>query len=188
MKSIMIGLLHLMRHAETAIDEKIPAHEWLLTEEGFRQARNLASMGIFDSIDSIISSPEPKALQTARPFADRLGIDIDSYPELRELDRSKGRFLSNVEYLQSVECILNRHDAIPGWEFREHAMARFQAGLKKITNKGGFKEALVISHGLVLSMHFASLLGVEKVFPRWQRLKFCSWGTLQGNDVIKDIV
>jgi probable phosphoglycerate mutase len=177
-----------MRHAETAIDRNIPAHEWSLTEEGFHQAGTIASMGIFDSIDTIFSSPETKALQTARPFADRLGIEIESYSELRELDRSKGEFLSNAEYMQSVEGILNRHDAVPGWEFREHALARFQAGLKEIMNRGGFKEALVISHGLVLSMHFAILLGVEDVFPRWQRLEFCSWGTLEGNTVIKDIV
>ncbi|MFW9965992.1 MAG: histidine phosphatase family protein [Candidatus Thorarchaeota archaeon] len=184
----MTGLLHLMRHAETAIDHSVPVHEWQLTEEGLRHVENLASMGIFDSIDSIISSTEPKALQTAMPFADRLGIGVERYPELRELDRGKGGLLSNAEYLHSVEGLLNRHHAVPGWEFRDTAMARFQTGLRKIMDKGGFKEALLISHGIVLSMHFASLLGFEEVFSRWQRLRFCAWGTIQGTTVIKDII
>jgi probable phosphoglycerate mutase len=177
-----------MRHAETAIDQNVPVHEWSLTKEGFHQAKVLASIGFFDSIDSIFSSTEGKALQTAAPFADRLGIEIVSLSELRELDRGIGELLSEAEYLQSVEGILNKHDEVPGWEFRESAMTRFQAGLGEIMSKGGFKEALVISHGLVLSMQFASLLGVEDVFSRWQRLKFCAWGTIKGNTVIRDIV
>ncbi len=188
MASIMNGLLHLMRHGETAIDQNTPVHEWVLAKEGLRQAETIASMGVFDSVDSIFSSPELKALQTAKPFSDRLGVEIVRYSELRELDRAKGGLLSNDKYLLSVEGILNSHIVVPGWELREHAMARFQRGLTKIMNQGGFKEALLISHGLVLSMHFATLLGVEDIFSRWQRLRFCAWGTIQDNLVIKDIV
>ncbi|MHA1924799.1 MAG: histidine phosphatase family protein [Candidatus Thorarchaeota archaeon] len=184
----MTGLLHLMRHAETTIEHDVPAHKWSLTMEGLRQAEDLASTAIFDSIDSIFSSTEGKALQTARPFADRLGIEIVSYSELRELDRAEGGLLSNAEYRQAVEAVLNRHDTVLGWEPGEHALNRFQAGLERIMIEDDFKEGLLISHGLVLSMHFADLLHFEDVFPRWQKLKFCSWGTLQGNTVIKDIV
>ena len=183
----MKQILHLMRHAETAVDKKVPASDWLLTEDGLHQAESLASASIFDAVDCIFSSTECKALQTARPFADRLGIEILRYSELKELDRGK-EILSDKEYLLFVEWTLNESIAVPGWESREHALNRFQAGLERIMNKGGFKEGLLISHGLVLSMHFADLLGVDDVFSRWQRLGFCAWGTIQDNAVIKDIV
>jgi broad specificity phosphatase PhoE len=183
----MTGILHLMRHAETAIDRNSPVHEWPITKEGLREAEELASNGIFDNVDSIFSSTEDKALQTAAPFADRLGIEIDSYSELGELDRGDA-YLSNSEYLHSVERVLNRLDAVPGWEIREHALSRFQSVLKRIMDEGDFKEGLLISHGLVLSMYFADLLRVDDVFSRWQRLRFCAWGTIQEDVVIKDIV
>lgn len=185
---MMNGLLYMMRHGETAIERDIPVHEWSLTKKGVDQAEALAMTGLFDSIDVIFSSPENKALQTARPFVERLGVDVVIYSELRELDREKGGLLSDVEYTQSVEGVLNNHKIVPGWELRADAMTRFQLGLAKIMSRSDFKEALLISHGLVLSMHFAFLLGAEDVFSRWQRLKFCAWGTIKDNKVIKDIV
>lgn len=187
MTPIMTQILHLMRHAETAVDHKVQASDWLLTKEGLRQAESLASAGIFDSVDCIFSSTEGKALQTARPFADRLGIEILEYSELRELDRGK-ELLSNTEYLHSVERTLKESIKVPGWESGEQALNRFQSGLERITNEGSFREGLLISHGLVLSMHFADLLGADDVFSRWQRLRFCAWGTIQDNTIIKDIV
>ncbi|MHA2141074.1 MAG: histidine phosphatase family protein [Candidatus Thorarchaeota archaeon] len=177
-----------MKHGKTAIDRNFPVHDWPLTEEGLRQVEALVSSGIFDSVDSIFSSTEPKAMQTAQPFADRLGIDIVSFPELRELDRAKGGFLSKAKYQQSVKEILNRHAVVTGWELRENALSRFQSGIMKIMSKDDFDQALLISHGLVLSMHFADLLGVDDVFSRWQKMDFCAWGSIQNNMVIKDIV
>ncbi|MFX1261814.1 MAG: histidine phosphatase family protein [Promethearchaeota archaeon] len=187
MTLIMTRILHLMRHAETEIDPNIPASDWQLTEDGLCQAEELASVGIFSGVDGIFSSTESKALQTARPFADRLGIEIMEYSEFRELNRGT-EMLSDTEYLHSVEGLLNRSDAVPGWELREHAMNRFQTRLERIMNKGDFREGLLISHGLVLSMHFADLLQLDDVFSRWKRLRFCAWGTIQANLVIKDIV
>ncbi|MFW9889640.1 MAG: histidine phosphatase family protein [Candidatus Thorarchaeota archaeon] len=183
----MTQILHLMKHAETAVDQDVQASNWLLTKDGLRHAEFLASEGIFDAVDCIFSSTEGKALQTARPFADRLGIEILEYPELRELDRGKD-ILSSGEYFRSVKGILNRSDAVPGWEFREHALNRFQTRLEQIKNTGDFREGLLISHGLVLSMYFADLMQIDDVFSRWQRLRFCAWGTIQDKLVIKDIV
>ncbi|MHA2069338.1 MAG: phosphoglycerate mutase family protein, partial [Candidatus Thorarchaeota archaeon] len=65
----MTGIIHLMRHGKTEFDQNLPVLDWSLTKEGLHQAEDLASTGIFDSIDRIFSSSEPKALQTARPFA-----------------------------------------------------------------------------------------------------------------------
>ena len=176
-----------MRHAETEVDPNIPASDWQLTEDGLCQAEELASAGIFSSVDGIFSSTEGKALQTARPFADRLGIEIMEYSEFRELDRGT-EMLSDTEYLHSVEGLLNRSDTVLGWELREHALNRFQTRLERIMNKGDFREGLLISHGLILSMYFADLLQVDDVFSRWKRLRFCAWGTIQANVVIRDIV
>jgi len=180
-------VIHFLRHAETEIDEKIPVTEWRLTKHGIDQVQNLASSGIFDSVDAIFSSDEPKALLTAAPFAKRVGNATIAVPEFRELDRGT-RYLTDDEYLTSVSITLNEPNSnVEGWESNSDALYRFERGLSTLPSKYVFKEALIVSHGLILSLYFAQLLGIRDVYSRWKNLRFCSWGTVQDSQVVKDI-
>src|SRR4051794_41967110 len=56
------GSCLLIRHAAPAIEPARPAAAWPLCDEGRAAAR---ALGASLSLDAVVSSPEPKALQTA---------------------------------------------------------------------------------------------------------------------------
>jgi len=75
-------MLWLLRHAEAA--DGSPDDERPLTERGVRQAeaagRALASLGV--TIDTCLSSPKLRALQTARSACEPLGVEVTTEPRL----------------------------------------------------------------------------------------------------------
>lgn len=65
--------LIFIRHAKTKVDKSIPIEEWVLTEEGEKQSKDLAESNKFNDINVLISSNEDKSYLTIKPLADRLG-------------------------------------------------------------------------------------------------------------------
>lgn len=72
--------LYIIRHAEPAY----PADA--LTPRGHRQARALARRLAREGIDRVYSSPMQRALNTARPTAEALGLDVQVEPWMREIE------------------------------------------------------------------------------------------------------
>ena len=78
---------------------------------------------------------------------------------------------------------------IHGWETIDSAMKRFNQGVEELSSKYHSKKLLVVSHGIVLTMYFASLLNcMDEAFDRWKKLRFCSYGIVKNGEVIKDII
>jgi len=68
--------LVLVRHAlPRRIEDADGPADPGLTEEGHEQARHLADYLAVESIDALYSSPMRRAVQTAAPLADRLGVE-----------------------------------------------------------------------------------------------------------------
>jgi 8-oxo-(d)GTP phosphatase len=71
--------LHIVRHAKavarTQHDGADPDRP--LDERGDAQAATLAEKALFDDVGRIIASPAARCVQTVRPLADRLGIDVE---------------------------------------------------------------------------------------------------------------
>jgi broad specificity phosphatase PhoE len=182
-------LIHLLRHAETKLDPSIPVDRWHLSEEGLESAQALASSGVFDNVDMIVTSAEDKAYQTAVPIAKRIDADIASNSSFNELNRGFGPFTSHQEYLEQVRIALTvPESSASGWETAADALRRFEQGIDSIESGTGASSLLLVSHGMVLSLYFAHLLKAEEVYKRWRRLDFCSWGTVTNRKVVKDIV
>ncbi len=182
-------LIHLLRHAETRLDSNVPADRWHISEEGMESARILASSGVFDEVDMIVTSDENKALETAEPFAKRIDAEIIRNSSFNELDRGTGPFTSREEYLERVRTALGAPESsTSGWEVAANALGRFTKGIDAFESGTGARSILLVSHGLVLSLYFAHLLNAKDVYERWRRLGFCYWGTVRGGKVLKDIV
>ena len=187
--SYLTTLIHLLRHAETKLDPSALADRWHISEKGAESALVLASGGVFDNVDLIITSAEDKAFETAVPFARRIDADITRNPSFNELNRGTGPFTSPEEYLERVRIALSDPESSSsGWETAADALRRFEQGIHTIESRTGAHSLLLVSHGLVLSLYFAHLLKTEKVYERWRRLGFCSWGTVRNGRVVKDIV
>ena len=73
--------LVLVRHAAPEIDPARPATAWRLSADGRAAAARLRGTVV---VDTVVSSPEPKALETAAALDAPLEIDA----RLREHDRA----------------------------------------------------------------------------------------------------
>ena len=180
-----------LRHALTTIDKELPAEKWVISDKGIEEICNVVSLGKFDDVDVIISSSEKKAIQTAFYLSERIEKEINLNPNLKELDRGEEVIETQEDYETKVWRIFdNPSECSFGWETAEGALGRFKRGISRIENTYSNKKIFIVSHGIVLTLFFGELLGLEKeeLFPRWKKLKFCAWGTVIDGKVDRDIV
>ncbi|NHJ05640.1 MAG: histidine phosphatase family protein [Candidatus Heimdallarchaeota archaeon] len=179
----------LLRHAQTEMVQNKKISEWPLTERGIIIASKLANEIFRKPFDLIYSSSEPKAIQTAKPFAEKYNLKIIQCFEFRELNRDRGDFQSEDLYKANVELVLKNRDRIyNNWETANNALSRFKEKFQEIDNENQNKKILIVSHGLILNLFFAHLLNdMSSVFKRWQTTKFCDYGIIDKGTVLKDI-
>jgi broad specificity phosphatase PhoE len=134
----------LVRHAAVVVDPRVPSSEWRLSEHGRIAARALSLAGA-----AAVTSPEPKAVQTA----ELAGLDARVDERLREVARPW-----SDDYVADVRRWFDG-ERLPGWERREDALARLGAALD------GFA-GVAVSHGLAISLY----AGLS--FEEWQALPF----------------
>ena len=156
-----VSLLYLIRHAEVLLRGDQPMPEWQLSATGEQQARDLSRSPAWDGLALIASSPEAKAIATARPTADAAGLELQIEPDLHEVDRGTTPLVSADEYHALVAAhFASPHESVSGWETADAARARVVACIDRLT-AGADGTVCVVSHGLVLSHYLADLRGLE---------------------------
>ncbi len=162
--------LYLITHAHTSQDATSDARTWQLSAFGTQQADALARLPMWDSIQCIGLSTEQKSLLTVKPVlaeADRLVVADSRFDELRRVG-----WVEN--YAEQVQAAFERpDDSIDGWEPAATALARFVEGVQALCLAHQGETLALVSHGLVLSLYRAHLLGQARVeFADWQNLDF----------------
>jgi broad specificity phosphatase PhoE len=76
--------LVFIRHSQSQPDPEIPARSWRLTEEGRQRCEPLAALLIPYNLDTIITSTEPKAIETGQLVAQKLGIPYQLADNIHE--------------------------------------------------------------------------------------------------------
>ncbi|MDT0442228.1 histidine phosphatase family protein [Streptomyces johnsoniae] len=174
----MTGRLLLVRHAET---------EWHrdnryagarsdpdLTAHGLRQVDALAKGVLAERVEAVASSPLRRALRTATPAADALGVPVDVVPDLREADFGA---LEGRTRAEADPGLVRRFLAdpvahpFPGAEPPRDAAARTAAALRDISARHAGRTVLVVGHSTALRLALCALLGLplaayRQVFPR----------------------
>jgi broad specificity phosphatase PhoE len=84
--------LVFIRHSQSQPDPTTPARFWTLTEEGRRRCVSLAEKLISYNLNVIITSIEPKAIETGELTAQRLGIPYRVMENLHEHERDSAPF------------------------------------------------------------------------------------------------
>ena len=162
--------LLLVRHAAPVIDPSIPSNEWALSQEGEDAASQLAQSLSRWSSSSVYSSPEARAIQTARLVGEEWSVAVRVEADLREVE---GRSWANsrVEYERIASQYL-RGEAVDGWEECMEAQRRIVATVQKLMDSG--QDAIVVSHGLVLVLFLAWLLRVDAgtLVSMWRAIRF----------------
>lgn len=179
--------LILVKHSLPEIDPSVPAKEWVLSDEGRRRARKLGErLGRYNP-DRVVSSIEPKAVETAEFASDCLKIPMETVGGLHEHEREKGGFLEKERFEQSIRRFYEQpDDPVFGEETADSAHGRFSKVVHRITDRYPKENIVIVTHGTVLSL-FVSRNSELEPFALWKKLGLPSWIVLSrpGFDVVE---
>jgi broad specificity phosphatase PhoE len=168
--------LILIKHSEPSIDQGAPPNSWRLSEEGRRRSTTLAARLRPYGPDVVVTSEEPKAAETARIVADRLGLEFDTHPRLHEHDRTGAPFGTQEDFERSARAFFeNPGKLVWGNETAEQAGRRFSRAMDEILERYPDESVAVVTHGTVITLFVARYAEMEP-FEFWKRLglpSFC---------------
>lgn len=179
--------LILVRHSLPAIDPAIPAPDWRLSDEGRHRAEVLAQRLTGHDPGRTVSSPEPKALETARiihAHSAHRSEQVTIVPDLREQERRRAPYLTPQAFQEAVIASLRRPDEVCfGEESAAAARQRFAAAIADQLAATPPEQTLtVVTHGTVLALYVAAVTGIDAV-NLWRRLGLPSYVTLTRPDL-----
>ena len=173
--------LILVKHSLPEILEQLPAREWHLSEEGARRAGVLADKLRPYQPDVILTSVEPKAVQTAEIVANALALEMMVAPNLHEHERSRIPFLAQEVFESRIQEFFEKPDElVVGNETAEQAHDRFQQAVSSVLKTYADQTIIIIAHGTVISLFVSHLTGVP-AFPLWKQLGLPAYLVLDMN-------
>ena len=146
-----------------------------LAERGFAQAeRVVAALGL-DAVDALYSSPSRRALETAKPVVDALGLPLLIEPGIAEFDSGDTAYVPVEELRQSGDPrwhALARGDlysaGVDPVEFR----ARVVAGVERIAAAHPGGRAVLFTHSGAINAYAGHVLGRSETI--WFGPAYCS--------------
>jgi phosphohistidine phosphatase len=146
-------MLWLLRHADAA--DGTPDDDRPLTERGVMQAQDagqaLSSLGV--TIDTCLSSPKVRAVQTAQYACAPLGVEVTLEPRLSGEPFDAGDLVAGLG-----DVLLVGHD--PSFSLTVHDLTGAQARMKKGGLAGISKGELVV---LLRPTELSAIAGRERV-------------------------
>jgi broad specificity phosphatase PhoE len=166
----MTKYLILVKHSVPEIEQDQPANTWRLSNEGQRRAQRLAEELLSFEPEIVLSSDEPKSVETAEILSHRLQLDMHTLPGLHEHDRSNVPFLSHDAFQASMRDFFQRPDALVfGRETADQAHNRFYRAVHSILTEYRNNTVIIVAHGTVISLFVARLTGTSDL-ELWNRL------------------
>lgn len=159
--------LILVRHAEPVrIEGAEGPADPPLTPRGHLQSEALAAWLLEEHLDLIVTSPLRRALETAEPLANSLGITLEVDEDLSEFDRDSPTYIP-LEELKAARD--------PRWialaEDRWHELAELDpeqfrrtvlGSLDRVVARNPGGRVVVVTHGGVINIYLANVLGIGR--------------------------
>ena len=138
-----------------------------LTEEGRRQAEELAESLTGRGVDVILASPMKRAIETARAVSRRCGVPVEVDRRLIEQDYG---IYEGADRLDPGFGAVKRTFAVryPGGESMMDVAGRVYPLLKELKDRYPGRTVLLVCHGgvcRVIRSYFEDMTNEE--FPRW---------------------
>lgn len=150
--------LILVRHAAPEIAPDVPPQAWRLTDAGRTAARALAEQLVGLRPAAAVSSPEPKALETAEIIAARIGLPVEVDDGFAEHRRPALPFIGREDFEARMRAFFAAPDEpFLGGESGDQARSRFVAAIARHPQR----PLLMGTHGTVLSLYVAATAGLE---------------------------
>jgi broad specificity phosphatase PhoE len=143
--------LLLIRHALPLRSEPGEGSDPNLSEEGIAQAKRLPDALKRFPIARLVCSPQRRALQTAQPVADALGMTVDVDERLAEYDYGLSHYTPIEEASEAdIKALISGH--LPGDVDEGAFIARVRAGIDDVVAAAEHDETVaVFSHGGVIN-------------------------------------
>jgi broad specificity phosphatase PhoE len=167
--------LILAKHSVPDIIEERPAREWQLSEQGRQRAIALGERLKTYNPVCVVSSDEPKALETGRISAAELGLPCATEAGLYEHERRRIGFLSTARFVDGVRDLFRYPGQLVfGDETADHSYERFASAIDQLVVRVPAGNIVVITHGTVISLFASRRAGVDG-FSLWQSLELPSF-------------
>ena len=162
--------LILVRHSLPVITGDQTASLWQLSDEGRRRCERLAELLAVHRPSAIVTSTEPKAIETGQLIGERLGIPTEAAPNLHEHERP-GTDLDTLERFQAKVARLLEHPSewVFGAETGDEARERFATAVEDALKQHPAGNLAIVSHGTVMTLFLAHAVGINPV-PFWRGL------------------
>jgi broad specificity phosphatase PhoE len=183
----MKTMILLVRHAETVHNTEKRANGWRtnspLTEKGKQQAGQLKKRLANEKIDLVYSSPVGRAYETgstAKP--DGLKITKDERLKERDFGEIDGQKWMSLLLKRPIMVYKYKKSGsfrrVKGAEEFGKAQDRFFNAVKDIAEKNKGKHILIFSHGTILRLFLAKVIGINQKKSMKMVIKNCSLNTL----------
>ena len=170
--------LILVKHSLPEVVKSLPAHQWKLSEDGRARAERLAGQISRFQPETVVSSNEPKAKETAEIIARIHQLKLHVVQDLHEHDRSNTPYLSQEEFQASIREFLQKPDVLVfGRETAHQTHARFERAVHSVLNSHANKTVVIVAHGTVISLFVSRLTGISDLYL-WNELGLPSFAVI----------
>lgn len=158
--------LYLVRHGLPWIERSRPPHEWVLDPAGYPAIDALR--GRLPTRARWFSSPEPKAVETARRLT---SAEVTVVFALREHERHSTRWVA--DFPSVVRRAFERPDepAMEGWEPLAATRDRLVPFVRRLLAFTPDREIVLTGHGTAWTLLTAELTGAPPDLERWAGLR-----------------
>jgi broad specificity phosphatase PhoE len=175
-----VAALFLVRHGRPLVVQGRPAHEWTLDPAYDDDVRALRPQLPDDA--AWFSSPEPKALLTARLLTEQ---PIEIVPDLREHERRTTDWIAEFEPVVARAFAHPDRSAYAGWEPLADTRRRVVAAASGILATHADQDVVLVGHGTAWTLLRAALSGTAPDLGSWAASRMpdvIECGSVQGWD------
>ena len=162
--------LLLIRHSLPLRSQPGEGSDPRLSAEGVEQAQRLPEALARHPVARLVSSPQRRAIQSAQPVADTLGLTVEIDERLAEYDRDMAVYIPIeqiwAEYPEEWARLANGH--LPSGVDEEAFLARVAAAIDDVVAAAEHQDTVaVFSHGGVINVLLQQILGTARLlsFP-----------------------
>ncbi|OBB40370.1 histidine phosphatase family protein [Mycobacterium sp. 852002-51961_SCH5331710] len=155
--------LLIIRHALPLRSEPGQGSDPDLSEEGIEQAKRLPEALARFPVSRLVSSPQKRAIQTAEPVAEALGLPIDIDDRLAEYDRDLSHY-TPVEEISEEDMRRLANGELPSGVDQSAFLSRVKAGVDDIVKAAKREDTVALfSHGGVINALVHDVMGTERL-------------------------
>ena len=166
-----------MRHSEVVQQPGVPSNEWRLSENGRTLAAQLAPQLRPYSPTRIITSEEPKAVETGQIVAAELGLPWHTASGLHEHARHNVPYFATREEFETAVARFFAHpnQLVFGNETATQALMRMETAVTAQHAAYPHDTLILVTHGTVLTLYFCHHTPHLDPFTFWRNLTLPWW-------------